>query len=139
MYIFVSFRICLENGFRENWITRLDSIVFSVPIWFDTAHVIEGDLPPKPLLIAHRGVQQFAPENTIPAFQLASDMHLYGVEFDIVISIDGIPFIMHDRILRRTTNVDDVFPQKKYHLAQYFTIDEIKQLDAGNDCSENNL
>jgi glycerophosphoryl diester phosphodiesterase len=54
--------------------------------------------------IAHRGASLYAPENTIEAFQLAFDMGADWIECDIGLSADGIPCIIHDDYLDRTTN-----------------------------------
>lgn len=55
-------------------------------------------------LIAHRGASAVAPENTLPALYAAHAMGALWVEFDVVLSQDGEPFIFHDERLERTTN-----------------------------------
>ena len=47
-------------------------------------------------------------------------------------SYDGVPFLMHDRTLRRTTNVQDVFPNRTDALAAMFTWAELEVLNAGS-------
>lgn len=42
--------------------------IYSIPFWFDSAVIIDGPLPPKPKLIAHRGLSDKYPENTLAAF-----------------------------------------------------------------------
>jgi glycerophosphoryl diester phosphodiesterase len=54
------------------------------------------------------------------------------LESDIAISYDGIPFLIHDPILDRTTNVDEVFPERRRDPGSSFLISEIAQLDAGS-------
>ena len=56
----------------------------------------------RPLIIAHRGASAFAPENTLAAFQLAIDVGAEGVEFDVHLTKDGVPVVIHDDDLRRT-------------------------------------
>lgn len=51
-------------------------------------------------------------ENTLPAFELAANYDIYSLESDLQFSLDGVPFMMHDINLRRTTNVRDVFPER---------------------------
>ena len=47
-------------------------------------------------------------------------------------SYDGIPFVLHDDDLRRTTNVDEVFPDRKSEAACWFNMSQLRQLDAGS-------
>ncbi len=63
-------------------------------------------LDPSPAVIlvaAHRGMHQDYPENSIPAIQEAIDHHLDIVEIDVQITKDGIPILMHDEEIDRTT------------------------------------
>ncbi|SHJ44487.1 glycerophosphoryl diester phosphodiesterase [Tessaracoccus bendigoensis DSM 12906] len=53
---------------------------------------------------AHRGACAYAPENTIPAFQLAIDMAADGVELDVQRTADGHLVIIHDETINRTSN-----------------------------------
>ncbi len=55
-----------------------------------------------PLIIGHRGASAHAPENTLAAFRLALDVGADGVEFDVQLSKDGVPVVIHDRTLDRT-------------------------------------
>jgi glycerophosphoryl diester phosphodiesterase len=72
----------------------------------------------------HRGDRAEAPENTIPALQAALDSGMEFVETDIQLSADGVPVIIHDLTVDRTTNgtgaVEDL------------TLAELKSLDAGS-------
>jgi len=56
-----------------------------------------------PLNIAHRGASGEAPENTLAAFDLALRQGAKGIEFDVHLSSDGIPVVIHDPRLNRTT------------------------------------
>lgn len=56
-----------------------------------------------PLVIAHRGASGIAPENTIAAFELAVAQGARAVECDVVLSSDGVPVVIHDVTLDRTT------------------------------------
>ena len=47
-------------------------------------------------------------------------------------SRDSIAFVNHDDSLDRTTNVEKVFPSRKFDAASSFTITETQQLDAGS-------
>lgn len=52
----------------------------------------------------HRGANSEAPENTLPAFQLALDQGADGVELDVHLSSDGEVVVIHDETLDRTTD-----------------------------------
>lgn len=54
--------------------------------------------------IAHRGASFNAPENTMPAFQMALEMGADMIEFDVTLSRDQIPVVIHDQTLDRTTS-----------------------------------
>ena len=57
-----------------------------------------------PLNIAHRGASGEAPENTLAAFDLALRQGAGGIELDVHLSSDGVPMVIHDPHLRRTTS-----------------------------------
>ena len=60
---------------------------------------------PTPLIIGHRGASAVAPENTIAAFQAAIDAGADGIEFDVRLSRDGVPVVIHDDTLYRTHGI----------------------------------
>lgn len=75
------------------------------------AHRKEATPPPRPLLLAHRGCGADGPENTLAGFEQAVQMpSVHGIETDIHISLDGVPFLLHDRQLVRTTNMREKCP-----------------------------
>ncbi len=84
-----------------------------------------------PLVIGHRGASAFAPENTLPSFKLALDAGADLVELDYQHSADGVPVVMHDATLDRTTNA-----RKKWGARRVAVLDktaaEIQTLDAGS-------
>ncbi|XP_019381157.1 PREDICTED: glycerophosphodiester phosphodiesterase domain-containing protein 4 [Gavialis gangeticus] len=90
-----------------------------------------GTLGPKPTLIGHRGAPMVAPENTEMSFQKAIEYGVNGLETDVTISYDGIPFLMHDGSLKRTTNIQEVFPHNATQDAAMFSWDVLKDLNAG--------
>ena len=59
---------------------------------------------PYPRWIAHRGAGQLAPENTLAAFRLGACHGYRMFECDAKLSADGVPFLLHDAELQRTTN-----------------------------------
>jgi glycerophosphoryl diester phosphodiesterase len=87
---------------------------------------------PEKAVIAHRGASWFAPEETEPAYILARELGADYLEFDIQLTSDGVPVLFHDDTLVRTTNVAEVFPQRKNAAVFAFTLAELKMLDAGS-------
>ena len=55
-------------------------------------------------IIAHRGGAAYAPENTMTAFTTIASLGCSYIEFDVMLSADGVAFICHDLSLNRTTN-----------------------------------
>lgn len=84
-----------------------------------------GKLPPWPYprWIAHRGAGKLAPENTLAAFRLGAGHGWRMFECDAKLSADGVPFLMHDATLERTTNGTGIGGQRSWS--------ELSQLDAG--------
>jgi glycerophosphoryl diester phosphodiesterase len=58
---------------------------------------------PLPKLVGHRGAAALAPENTLAGFRAAAEAGVTGVEFDVRLSADGVPMVIHDATLERTT------------------------------------
>ena len=76
-----------------------------------------------PLVIAHRTTMGHAPENTLLGIRQALEMGCDGVEIDVQLSADGIPVLIHDDELDRTTSASGPVGDKTYA--------ELQQLDAG--------
>ncbi|XP_078514636.1 glycerophosphodiester phosphodiesterase domain-containing protein 4 [Lissotriton helveticus] len=91
----------------------------------------EGTLGRKPDLFGHRGTPVLAPENTKLSFEKTIEHGAAGLETDVTMSYDGIPFLMHDGTLKRTTNVHEVYPNLTNENAAMFTWDALKGLNAG--------
>ena len=92
----------------------------------------ETDKIPTNLVIAHRGVPYYAPEETLPAYLLARDLGADYLEADLQRTKDGRIIALHDDNLRRTTNIADVFPERADDLVSSFTWNELQKLDAGS-------
>jgi glycerophosphoryl diester phosphodiesterase len=93
-------------------------------------------------LIAHRGASAYAPENTVPAFRLAAEQGATFVEFDLQMTKDRQVVCLHDNSLERTTDVEEVFPDRfrttgdganatRRWMLEDFTLAEVRRLDAG--------
>jgi glycerophosphoryl diester phosphodiesterase len=78
---------------------------------------------PTPLIVAHRGLLQHAPENTLANFRACLELRL-GFEFDVQRTKDGHLVCIHDDAVDRTTNGTGKVAD--------LTLDEIRRLDAGN-------
>ncbi|UTC62082.1 glycerophosphodiester phosphodiesterase [Treponema sp. OMZ 787] len=74
------------------------------------------------LNFAHRGFRSRYPENTMLAFSKAADLGVDGIEFDVHLSSDGVPVIIHDETLDRTSSASG--------LVKDFSFDELKKINA---------
>ncbi|HLX70258.1 MAG TPA: glycerophosphodiester phosphodiesterase family protein [Verrucomicrobiae bacterium] len=83
-----------------------------------------------PLVIGHRGYCAIAPENTLPSFQLALTAGADLVELDYQHSKDGVPVVIHDHILDRTTDARKKWRCRRVKVSRT-TAAEIQTLDAG--------
>ncbi len=59
---------------------------------------------PLPRVFAHRCGGALAPENTLAGLRIAARLGLRAVEFDVMLSADGSPWLIHDETLERTSN-----------------------------------
>ena len=95
------------------------------------------------LNVAHRGASAYAPEHTLAAYRLALQQGADFIEQDLAVTKDGVLICLHDPTLQRTTNVEQLFPDRattvtwegkteRAWLANDFTLAEIKTLDAGS-------
>lgn len=86
---------------------------------------------PYPRWIAHRGAGKLAPENTLAAFRVGAGYGYRMFECDVKLSSDGVPFLMHDRTLKRTTNATALLGPKSSRVAGKHPWQTLSQLDAG--------
>ncbi|XP_043548415.1 glycerophosphodiester phosphodiesterase domain-containing protein 5 isoform X2 [Chiloscyllium plagiosum] len=89
------------------------------------------DLSRRPAVIGNRGVPMLAPENTLMSFQKAAEWRADGFNINVTISYDGVPFLMHDTTLRRTTNVEELYPNRVFENAAMFNWTNLQMLNAG--------
>lgn len=78
---------------------------------------------PYPFWIAHRGAGKLAPENTLAAFRLGAQHGYRAFECDVKLSREGIPFLLHDATLQRTTPEHGVAGERPWS--------ELSRMDAG--------
>jgi glycerophosphoryl diester phosphodiesterase len=77
---------------------------------------------PYPRIVAHRGGGALAPENTLGAIRLGASMGFAGVEFDVMLSGDAMPVIIHDETVDRTTDGRGEVPRLSYAELSKFRI-----------------
>ena len=78
---------------------------------------------PYPLWVAHRGAGRQAPENTLAAFRVGAGHGYRAFECDVKLSADGVPFLLHDATLQRTTSGQGFAGEQGWN--------ELSRLDAG--------
>ncbi|XP_048837312.1 glycerophosphodiester phosphodiesterase domain-containing protein 5 isoform X2 [Brienomyrus brachyistius] len=106
--------------------------LYLVPLGIKSPCIMNrGDLKTRPAIIGHQGAPMLAPENTMMAFQKAIQLKVSGLETDVTISVDGVPFLLRDRTLRRTTDVKQVFPDRQFDAASMFNWTDLQALNAG--------
>jgi glycerophosphoryl diester phosphodiesterase len=79
---------------------------------------------PYPKVVAHRGGGTLAPENTLAAMRCGLKHGFHAVEFDVMLSRDGVPILMHDPVFGRTV--------RGVGKVADFTAEELTALDAGS-------
>ncbi|XP_064145587.1 glycerophosphodiester phosphodiesterase domain-containing protein 4 [Loxodonta africana] len=89
------------------------------------------NLGPKPTFFGHRGAPMFGPENTMMSFEKAVEHGAHGLESDVRISYDSVPFLLHDHDFKRTTDIREVIPSAALNRSEFFTWDFISTLNAG--------
>lgn len=75
------------------------------------------------LVIGHRGAPTLAPENTLESFRIAAERGADALELDVRLSADGVPVVIHDARLDRTTD-------RRGPVAA-LTLEELQAADAG--------
>jgi len=78
---------------------------------------------PYPFWIAHRGAGKLAPENTLAAFRVGASHGYQAFECDVKLSADGVPFLLHDETLQRTTRERGVASARSW--------DALSRIEAG--------
>ncbi|MDQ3057988.1 MAG: glycerophosphodiester phosphodiesterase [Pseudomonadota bacterium] len=87
---------------------------------------------PYPFWIAHRGAGKLAPENTLAAFRLGAQHGYRMIECDAQLSADGVPFLLHDATLSRTTNAPARLAAQSSAVAGEHPWAALSKLDAGS-------
>ena len=78
------------------------------------------------ITFAHRGAKAHAPQNTVPAFELALNMGATGLESDVWLTRDGVPVLVHDGELGRRMRKRRIADLRRDELPAYIpTIDDL--------------
>lgn len=85
--------------------------------------LMTSDHWPYPRWIAHRGAGKLAPENTLAAFRHGAGFGYRMFECDVKLSADGVPFLLHDDTLNRTSTGQGIAGEQPWS--------QLAQLDAG--------
>jgi glycerophosphoryl diester phosphodiesterase len=89
-----------------------------------------------PVVVAHRGDSFHAPENTLEAARLARQTGADAWELDVQLTRDGVPVVIHDQSLLRTSDVAIQFAAdprgRDGFLVSDFDFEEVRALDAGS-------
>jgi glycerophosphoryl diester phosphodiesterase len=115
----------------------------AIAVCVTAAALLAQPAPPGKVLIAHRGASAYAPEHSAEAYRLAIAQGADFVEQDLAVTKDGELVSIHDLTLERTTDVEEVFPDRfvedrsgpapvRRWYVNDFTLAEIKRLDAGS-------
>ncbi len=84
------------------------------------------------LNVAHAGASSLAPQNTMAAGRVALEVGADVWGIDVRRTRDGVFVLMHDETIDRTTNVEELFPERSPWRVADFSLDEIRTLDAGS-------
>lgn len=82
----------------------------------------------RPLIIAHRGANRFATENTLPAFKKAIDLGCDGVELDVRLTRDNRVVVFHDDKLLRLFGIDEMVSELSYEKLRRLTDEKVPLL-----------
>lgn len=93
---------------------------------------------PKNIVIAHRGSEFWAPEESEAAMRWARNMGADYLECDLQKTKDGVVLALHDESLLRTTDVEVIYPTRQNDYVSAFTYDELLKLDIGSWFNEAN-
>ncbi|WP_030898487.1 glycerophosphodiester phosphodiesterase [Streptomyces sp. NRRL S-474] len=113
-------------------VASTSALLGTAALLFPVSPAVAAPAGTAPLVIAHRGASAYAPENTLAAVDKAAELGIRWVENDVQRTRDGALVVLHDDNLRRTTDVEEVFPGRAPWKVKDFTAAEIARLDAGS-------
>ncbi len=97
-----------------------------------------GVLAGEKIVIGHRGAAGYLPEHTLESYAFAYALGANYIEPDLVMTKDGVLICLHDIYLENTTNVEEIYPERRrpdgHWYALDFTLEEIKTLSVHERC-----
>lgn len=93
---------------------------------------------PKNAVIAHRGTEFWAPEESEAAMRWARNIGADYLECDLQRTKDGVTLALHDTDLTRTTDIEAIYPSRIADYVSSFTFEELLKLDIGSWFNEAN-
>ena len=129
-----TFTSCQEDGRTDGYSTF--DVPELLPLSSEQKDVI--NYLPKNIIIAHRGTEFWAPEESEAAMRWARNMGADYLECDLQKTKDGVILALHDESLLRTTDVEVVYPNRKNDYTSAFTYQELLKLDIGSWFNEAN-
>ncbi len=109
---------------RKKMISAIGAVVIGLSATVGGGAAMAKDKYKEIVNVSHRGASAYAPEHTIMSYEMGEKMHGDYIEIDLQMTKDGQLIAMHDVTLDRTTNGTG-------HVKD-FTLEEIKELDAGS-------
>jgi glycerophosphoryl diester phosphodiesterase len=109
---------------RGKWLMGLSALVMAVGVTTGGGAAMAKEKHKDIANVSHRGASGYAPEHTLVSYSMGEKMHGDYIEVDLQMTKDGQLIAMHDEKLDRTTDGTG--------LVKDYTLDQIKQLDAGS-------
>jgi glycerophosphoryl diester phosphodiesterase len=109
---------------KRKWISALGALVIVMGVVTSGGAAMAKEKHKDIVNVSHRGASGYAPEHTLVSYQMGEKMHGDYIEVDLQMTKDGQLIAMHDETVDRTTNGTG--------LVKEYTLDQIKQLDAGS-------
>ncbi|MGM7722812.1 glycerophosphodiester phosphodiesterase [Metabacillus sp. Hm71] len=109
---------------KTKWLSVIGALAIGVSLTVSAGTVSAKEKYKEIVNVSHRGASGHAPEHTITAYKMGEKMHGDYIEVDLQMTSDGKLIAMHDETVDRTTNGTG--------LVKDYTLEEIKQLDAGS-------
>ncbi|KKI92513.1 glycerophosphodiester phosphodiesterase [Bacillus sp. SA1-12] len=109
---------------KTKWLSAIGALAIGVSLTVSAGTVSAKEKYNEIVNVSHRGASGHAPEHTITAYKMGEKMHGDYIEVDLQMTSDGKLIAMHDETVDRTTNGTG--------LVKDYTLEEIKQLDAGS-------
>lgn len=109
---------------KRKWMSALGALVIGIGFTAGGGTAMAKEKHKDIVNVSHRGASGYAPEHTITSYQMGDKMHGDYIEVDLQMTKDGKLIAMHDETVDRTTDGTG--------LVKDYTLEQIKQLDAGS-------